>query len=324
MAVSTDPRYQPLAAIAAGALGASGQSDVVRAILAQWQCEQSPNAWPPARNNPGNVTNGALASVGWVVHEGSGVPKKAQFATPEQGAQAYGYLLAQANRYRTAVARARAGDGAGFLKAVTDAGYGTRYSCAYAVYLGAGGTQAASSANVPGATTSVTPAGLLTSYDPNATETTTLPFRDVFLKNFAGGGFTASTRLTAGWLRQYVLFEIETTGTGTPDQTSSGQSIGDANAAAITAAGSKYIGTPGGQLPATITVALHPPSPGPLASAQYVLANLPSVVGGILQHAALLVAILVVLILGLWLVAAAESEPHGSGWLSLGSTGVGS
>jgi hypothetical protein len=288
MAVATDPRYQPLAAIAAGAIGASGSSDVVRAILAQWQCEQAANAWPPARNNPGNVTNAALASVGWIVHDGSGVPKKAQFATPEQGAQAYAYLLVQAHRYETAIARARAGDGGGFLRAVTDAGYGTRYSCAYAVYLGEGGTKAASSANVPGAT-SVTLAAATT---PQAV---TLPFRDVFLKTFAGGGFTPSTVLTAGWVNQYVTFEIETTGTGFPQ-------IGSANAAAITAVASKSIGQVGSKLPATISVLLQPAPPGPLDLGS-IIASLPGAFGNVLSHVALLTLILGLLGVGLYIVA---------------------
>lgn len=57
MTVLTDSRYAGLARSAAAAMGA-GSPDVVRGILAQWQCEGQ-SGWPPARNNPGNIARTA-------------------------------------------------------------------------------------------------------------------------------------------------------------------------------------------------------------------------------------------------------------------------
>lgn len=126
--VFTDPRYQALAARVAGALG--GGASTTRAILAQWACEKS-DGWPPAWNNPGNVHTAAMASVGvtGLAHGSGDGGAVAAFNSPEEGADAMVTLLTRAQRYRSAVASARANDGAGYLRGVTSAGWGTGYSC---------------------------------------------------------------------------------------------------------------------------------------------------------------------------------------------------
>lgn len=126
------PAYVALARQAAATLGASNDA-TVRAILAQWQCEQpNPAPWPPIHNNPGNLSR----AIGWL---GGPPPPLATSApgawflyaypTPEAGALAYATYLLRSARYPAAIAAARRGDAAGFLTAVCNAGYGTRLAC---------------------------------------------------------------------------------------------------------------------------------------------------------------------------------------------------
>ena len=135
-------QYAALAGRMAADLG--GGSDLARAILAQMACEKA-DGWPPQDNNPLNVHVAALASIGISAQAGVGDGGAcAAFASPEAGADAAVALLQGASRYKAAVAAARANSGAGYLAAVTAAGWGTSYSCA-AGYYGGQGTPASSS-----------------------------------------------------------------------------------------------------------------------------------------------------------------------------------
>lgn len=145
MSVGTDPRYGRLAdrVVDAWGIPAGGRVDVKRAILAQWQCEQPGNAWPPVLNNPGFVTLGALHS--WGLNLGAVCGRQyasfclARFPTPEAGADAYAGGVLRGSRYRHALAAARAGHGLAFLAAITSAGWGTRYTCCRSAYASLGG-----------------------------------------------------------------------------------------------------------------------------------------------------------------------------------------
>ncbi len=131
MQTDQDPRYRELAAEAAHMLG--GGPDLVRAVLAQWQCEiGAGDPWPPPNNNPGNVGVVALRSVG--IYRPWGSPPQARCTDPTDGANCYAALIMRASRYAAAVAAAQADDGAAFLRAITDAGYGTEPGCALALY----------------------------------------------------------------------------------------------------------------------------------------------------------------------------------------------
>jgi hypothetical protein len=139
-----DPRYRALATSAASMLGSSSPS-IIAAILGQWQCEQpSGPPWPPVHNNPGFVTIGALRSngipLGRFATTSPGVGFLAQFSSPSEGATAYAQLLIRGARWAPARAAIARGDGAGFLQAVTSAGYGTRYSCAIGAFKALGGS----------------------------------------------------------------------------------------------------------------------------------------------------------------------------------------
>lgn len=137
MSVTHDPRYRALASIAMRELGVTGPH-IALAIVSQWQCEQPPNAWPPVHNNPGFVTLNAIRSAGVTLGtfatSSPGPGFLAQFRTPEDGATAYGQYIRRLARYATARAAAARDDGAGYLRAVTSAGYGTRYTCAIGAY----------------------------------------------------------------------------------------------------------------------------------------------------------------------------------------------
>lgn len=137
VAVSADPNYQRLAATAAASIGARSP-EITKAILAQWQCEQD-SGWPPARNNPGNLARGAADVTG--VPYGIAPGRNPQpsnpivtFGSPEAGAEAYARLIARGARYGAARRAAANGDGLGYLREVSSAGYGTRYGCASSVY----------------------------------------------------------------------------------------------------------------------------------------------------------------------------------------------
>lgn len=137
MTVSTDPRYRTLAALAMQELGVGG-NQIQLAIVSQWQCEQPANAWPPVHNNPGYVTVGAMRSVGEPATPATSSPGPgflAQYATPEDGARAYGRLIARGARYAATRAQAQANHGLGYLNQITTAKYGTRYSCCRPVFL---------------------------------------------------------------------------------------------------------------------------------------------------------------------------------------------
>jgi hypothetical protein len=145
VSVGQDPRYGRLAdrVLSTWSIPASGRVDVKRAILAQWQCEQPSNAWPPVLNNPGFVTLGALHS--WGLDLGAVCGKQypsfclARFPSPEAGADAYAGGVLRGSRYAGALAAARAGNGLRFLNLITSAGWGTRYSCARVAFAGLGG-----------------------------------------------------------------------------------------------------------------------------------------------------------------------------------------
>lgn len=136
------PEWRALASIAGGVIG-STDPDTLRGILAQWTCEQR-GTWPPTRNNPGNNAKGWADGVGipYTVEHPNPQPSNpiVTYATPALGARAYGLGLAHFGRYSAAIAAARAGNGAGFLRAVTSAGYGTSYTCSIGAYRALGGT----------------------------------------------------------------------------------------------------------------------------------------------------------------------------------------
>lgn len=132
MATWTDERWIGLARSAAQALGANRPA-IVAAILAQWTCEDGTAApWPPALNNPGNLTS----NIGSLDGEPHGVGRYIgggdylyRYATPGVGALAYANYLLRSPRYKNAIIAARGGDARGFLTAVCNAGYGTRLTC---------------------------------------------------------------------------------------------------------------------------------------------------------------------------------------------------
>lgn len=126
------PAYVSLARTSAGILAAP-HDDTVRAILAQWQCEQpSPAPWPPVHNNPGNLTR-AIGTLDSTPHTLAPSPPGQgllyAYGSPWAGASAYAHYLLNSRRYPAAVAAARAGDGRGFLIAVDKGGYGTQLRC---------------------------------------------------------------------------------------------------------------------------------------------------------------------------------------------------
>ncbi|MGH2512944.1 MAG: hypothetical protein ACRDGQ_09675 [Candidatus Limnocylindrales bacterium] len=138
MILTKNPAYQALAASAAAELGNSSPA-IVRAILAQWQCEIGNASYPPPRNNPGNMARGAAQGIGapFTVAPGPN-PQPGNpivtFPSAAAGAHAYAAGIRAYARYalaRSAIAR---GDGQGFLVAVTNAGYGTNQSCCLRVY----------------------------------------------------------------------------------------------------------------------------------------------------------------------------------------------
>jgi hypothetical protein len=147
VSVSTDPRYRPLASTAIAAMGAQASSSMVAAIVSQWQCEQPTNAWPPRRNNPGNVARGWAAAVGipYTVEFPNPQPSNpiVTYASAADGARAYGIGIRSFSRYSSALAYARGGDGARYLRALlVGTGYGTSYTCAASVFARLGGQAA--------------------------------------------------------------------------------------------------------------------------------------------------------------------------------------
>ena len=145
MTVLTDPSYGALARTAAGALGASSP-DVVRAILSQWQCELGARAaYPPPRNNPGNIARGLASELGLPYSVAPGPNPQpgnpiVTFPSASVGATAYARAIATHSRYAGALRAARAGDGLAFIRAIGSSGWGTGTSCMLSVYRGSGAT----------------------------------------------------------------------------------------------------------------------------------------------------------------------------------------
>lgn len=131
--VISNPSYQALAQEIASGIG--GGTDTYRGVLAQMACEKG-GEWPPQDNNPLNVHVSAMASVGvtGLAHGIGDFGACARFDTPDAGAQAAATLLTRASRYSAAVQAAGRDDGAGYLRDVTAAGWGTSYSCAAGYY----------------------------------------------------------------------------------------------------------------------------------------------------------------------------------------------
>jgi hypothetical protein len=137
-----DPRYRTLAGQAALELGSSS-SAIVKAILAQWQCEIGNAVYPPPRNNPGNNAKGWADGTGirYTVQTPNPQPGNpiVTFAHPEDGARSYALGLRNFGRYAAARLAVARGDGQGFLVAVCAAGYGTNADCALGVLRSEGG-----------------------------------------------------------------------------------------------------------------------------------------------------------------------------------------
>lgn len=191
MTISTNPQYQALARGAAARLG--GGPNLTRAILAQWQCELGNVPYPPRRNNPGNLARGAASGLGYPFTIDYPNPQPGNpivtFRSVTDGAAAYAKLILSLARYRLAVAAARRDDGAGFIREVTSAGWGTSASCALGVY---GGSSAST-----GPTTSL---GGATAGGPNIPEGKILTTADIevivaWAAKFGGDPITQSVAL---------------------------------------------------------------------------------------------------------------------------------
>lgn len=162
MSLSSNPSYQALAALAASALGNPAPA-IVKAILAQWQCELGNVAYPPTRNNPGNIARGFAEGVGipFTVHFPNPQPGNpiVTYATPADGARAYAGGIRKFKRYAVARAAVARGDGRGFILGLTAAGWGTNAACALRVYGGNTGPVSTTPAPDPGPSSSSGDAG---------------------------------------------------------------------------------------------------------------------------------------------------------------------
>jgi hypothetical protein len=130
---AVDPRHWSDARTAADKIaGGSASPDVIRAVLAQWICE-SGWTYPPKWNNPGNLARDWAEAVGFPYTIGQPVIQPSdpivRFADVPTGVAAYAKGFLTIARYRTALARAQAGDGYGFVKEALAEGYGTALSC---------------------------------------------------------------------------------------------------------------------------------------------------------------------------------------------------
>jgi hypothetical protein len=159
VALQSIGNWAALARSAASRLGTSSPA-IVTAILAQWQCEQK-GTWPPTRNNPGNVARGwaSALSYPYTVEQPNPQPSNPIVTYPSAsiGAQAYADGLARFSRYSGVRAAVAAGNGPGFLTAISKAGYGTVLACMLASYPQLLASKAA------GAQPSGNPTGTLTS-----------------------------------------------------------------------------------------------------------------------------------------------------------------
>jgi len=293
VSVSSDPNYRSLASTALAAMGVPSSGSMVAAVVSQWQCELGADAWPPRRNNPGNVAKG------WA--DGVGIPYTVEFPNPQpgnpivtfgsptDGARAYGIGIRSFSRYSSALAYARGGDGARFLKAITSAGYGTSYTCSLAIFTSLHG-----SAITPGATTtgslappasstststSIDPGIVLASYAPNHL----LTQADLdLLYNQAKASYAQGNPL-AEW------------------QWDNMPELGPAFRQKLQA----YLGKPVSSLPNSFD--LGPLNPldaiGQVAAA---IGSIPAALGNVLAHLAELAFVLVLIVLGLYIVARGE------------------
>ena len=117
--------------------GSHAHPSVARGVLAQWVAEQGQvTAW--SRHNPGNVAERWAHALGfpYTVHTPNPQPGNpiVTFATDGLGGDCYARGLATFDRYSSAVAAARAGDGLLFAVRVCQAGYGTRESAVRSIY----------------------------------------------------------------------------------------------------------------------------------------------------------------------------------------------
>lgn len=128
---TVDPLVWPHARRAADSLAASiAHPSVVKAIAAHWVSEKG---WSgpelTVRNNPGNLAftwaRGLPVDCCVDAAAPNGANPIVTFPSMAAGVAAYAEGLAQFSRYDPAVARAKAGDGTGFVTAVCEAGYGT-------------------------------------------------------------------------------------------------------------------------------------------------------------------------------------------------------
>ncbi len=138
MALWSDPHYRALATVSAKALGTSSGS-IIAAILAQWTCEKgNADAYPPSRNNPGNLARGAASGLGYPFSVQYPNPQPGNpivtFTTPTYGALAYAKLLRLGSRYAGVRAAVKAGNGRAFIIAMGKSGYGTGTACMFSAY----------------------------------------------------------------------------------------------------------------------------------------------------------------------------------------------
>jgi hypothetical protein len=134
----SDPAYRTLAEYSAAIMG-TGDGDIVAAILAQWTCEKgNADAYPPSRNNPGNLTRGAASGLGipFTVTYPNPQPGNpvVTYATPRNGAHAYAKLIMTGSRYGGVRAAVRLGNGRAYIVAMGDSGYGTSTACMLSTY----------------------------------------------------------------------------------------------------------------------------------------------------------------------------------------------
>lgn len=133
-----DPRYRVLAMRAAAVMGSTSKG-IVNAIIAHMRCEiGSRDAYPPTRNNPGNVAQDAARDVKAAYTVDTPNPQPGNpivtFSTPEYGADTYGHVINDLPRYAMVRSAVRADEPEAYLHAVAAAGYGTGFACLASVY----------------------------------------------------------------------------------------------------------------------------------------------------------------------------------------------
>jgi hypothetical protein len=133
-----DPQYRALATYAAGILGTK-DGDIIAAILAQWTCEHgNADAYPPSRNNPGNLSRGAASGLGipFTVTYPNPQPSNpiVTYQVPRDGARAYSTLINTGSRYAAVRAAVKAGNGKAYIVAIGKSGYGTPTGCMLSAY----------------------------------------------------------------------------------------------------------------------------------------------------------------------------------------------